>query len=85
MNHQILSDFHRAADDLLVGQLRLVESFYEENQIYLSQQRIARLRANIDKERQKIAQWRMVIHRRREQEKMRKKPKSHSSDDGADD
>jgi uncharacterized protein YutD len=80
MNHQILSDFHRIADDLLVGQIRLVENFYEENQIYLSQQRIARLRANIDKERQKIAQWRMVLHRRREQEKMRKKQTSHSSD-----
>ncbi len=85
MNHQILSGLHEIADELLVGQLRIVENFYDENQIYLSQQRILKLRAGIDRERQRINQLRTILHRRKEQERMRKKSKSHSTDDGADD
>jgi predicted RNase H-like nuclease (RuvC/YqgF family) len=58
---------------------RLTESFYEDNQIFLSQQRIAKLRANIDRERQRITQLRTVLHRRREQERNRKQTQKTSS------
>jgi predicted RNase H-like nuclease (RuvC/YqgF family) len=58
---------------------RLTESFYEDNQIFLAQQRIAKLRANIDRERQRITQLRTVLHRRREQERNRKQTQKTSS------
>lgn len=74
MISDLLKEIESVTDDLnqlLDSHQRLVEAYYEENQIFLSQQRITKLRAGIDRERQKIAQWRTVVHRRKEQDRQR--------------
>ena len=53
--------------------LRLAEAYYEDNQIDVAQQRIAKLKTGIDKERQRITQRRAVIRRRKEQQRLRKR------------
>lgn len=68
----LIESVTEALDQLLVSHQRLVEAFYEENQIFLSQQRIAKMKLVIDRERQRIAQLREVLHRRREQAKIRR-------------
>jgi hypothetical protein len=72
MTPRLLQEFGMVTNKLSELTYRLAESFYEENQIYLAQQRIAKLRANIDRERQRILQWRAILHRRKEQERYRK-------------
>ncbi len=67
-----LKDLAMVTNTLTELAYRLAESFYEENQIYLAQQRVAKLRVSIDRERQRILQWRTIIHRRREQDRYRK-------------
>lgn len=85
MTPRQLQDFGMVTNTLSELTYRLAESFYEENQIYLSQQRIAKLRANIDRERQKILQWRTILHRRKEQGRYRKQHQKKSSDHGDED
>jgi hypothetical protein len=75
MTAEPLQDMESIADDLgMLMELtrRLVEAYYEDNQIDLAQLRITRLRARIDKERQRIARWRIVVHSRKELDKRRK-------------
>ena len=83
--NSLLRELESVATTFRELSVQLTESFYEENQIYLGQRRIDRLRANIARERERIAQLRMVLHRRREQEKYRKeksgRDKNASSDD----
>jgi hypothetical protein len=73
MTSALLQEIQTATDTLSKLTFLLIESFYEENQIYLAQQRIAKYRAGMDRERQRINQLRTVLHRRKEQERMRKK------------
>jgi hypothetical protein len=73
MNVRLLQELETVTTTLGELSYRLAESFYEENQIYLAQQRIAKYRAGMDRERQRINQLRTVLHRRKEQERMRKK------------
>ena len=80
MNVSVLHDAHTLRELTY----RLAESFYEENQIFLAQQRIAKLRSSMDKERLRIAQWRTVIHRRKEQERHRKETQKRSAGDAGD-
>jgi hypothetical protein len=75
MTPAFLREIESVTDDLsqlLDSHERLVEAYYERNQILLSQQRIAKLRAGIDRERQRIAQRRNVVHRRKDQDRHRK-------------
>ena len=82
MTPRLLQDFGMVTTTLSELAYRLAESFYEENQIYLAQQRIAKLRVSIDRERQRILQLRTVLHRRKEQERYRKQHQKNSPDDG---
>jgi predicted RNase H-like nuclease (RuvC/YqgF family) len=85
MTSTFLQEIETLTNTLSEFSYRLVESFYEENQISLAQQRIEKLRADIDKEREKIAQWRMVISRRKEQDRYRRQSEKSSSDNDAGD
>ena len=67
MTFSLLQEIESVTNTLSELTYRLTESFYEDNQIFLAQQRIAKLRANIDRERQRITQLRTVLHRRKEQ------------------
>ena len=80
MNLILLREIQSVGVTLSELSYRLAESFYEENQIYLAQQRIAKLRVSIDRERQRILQLRTVLHRRKEQERYRKQTQKKSSD-----
>jgi len=85
MTPRQLQDFGMVTNTLSELTYRLAESFYEENQIYLAQQRIAKLRVSIDRERQRILQLRTVLHRRKEQERYRKQHQKKSLDGGDED
>ena len=82
MNLILLREIQSVGVTLSELSYRLAESFYEENQIYLAQQRIAKLRVSIDRERQRILQLRTVLHRRKEQDRYRKQTQKNSSDHG---
>lgn len=71
MSPSVLREIESTTDTLCGLTYRLIESFYEENQIFLAKERIAKLRAGIDRERERITRLRTVLHRRREQEKDR--------------
>lgn len=77
---QTLTDFQQTIDEMLVGQMFLAEAFYEENQIYLAQQRIMKFRIGIERERNRINQLRTVLHRRKEQERAKKKSSNDEED-----
>jgi hypothetical protein len=72
MTPAIPEEIQSATDTLSNLTYRLMESFYQENQIYLAQQRIAKLRASIDRERQRITQLRAAIQRHKEQDRHRR-------------
>ena len=71
MTADLLQKIESDADILKDFTYRLTESFYEDNQIALAQERIAKLRMVISRQRERIAKVRKVVARRKELEKLR--------------